>query len=124
MTAARYYSDSLRKQILSGKPLPKWLERHSRKSYIITANLSSVPWRCKWKIKLLYWYARVKSAETGIEHVVDHVIPLTHPNVCGLSVHQNMKVVPKAHNARKGNKWQPDQIELDLNGQLRLWNNG
>ena len=46
--------------------------------------------------------------DTGIPHVVDHVVPLTHAEVCGLHAPWNMQVITFAANAAKGNKWQSE----------------
>jgi 5-methylcytosine-specific restriction endonuclease McrA len=52
--------------------------------------------------------------ETGILHEVDHWVPLTHPNVCGLHVDWNLRAIPKLCNMAKSNYWNPDQLELEL----------
>lgn len=41
---------------------------------------------------------------TGIEWHVDHIIPLKGKEVCGLHLWTNLRVIPKLHNLRKGNK--------------------
>jgi len=41
---------------------------------------------------------------TGVPHVLDHIIPVDHPLVCGLTVPWNMQVIDAPLNAKKGNK--------------------
>lgn len=38
-------------------------------------------------------------------YVVDHVVPLTHPLVCGLHVVANLRLIPERINLSKGNKF-------------------
>lgn len=116
MSACRYYNDKWRRLFLSGRVdlWPVWLTRHPRIKYIMAANLSAVEWRNKGKIAALRKEAQRLTADTGIQHVIDHEIPLVHPLVCGLSVHNNMRVVTYAVNAAKGNKWNPFQMELNF----------
>lgn len=57
------------------------------------------PWADKRAILAMYESA-VKSGMT-----VDHIIPLNHPLVCGLHVHQNMQLLTPSENSIKGNKF-------------------
>lgn len=43
---------------------------------------------------------------TGEQHHLDHVVPITHPEICGLNVPWNLQVIPATHNLSKGNTYQ------------------
>lgn len=71
------------------------------------------PWADRAAIRALYVEARRLTRETGELHVVDHIIPKINPFVCGLHVHQNMRVIHWLPNAIKGAAWCPaEQGEL------------
>jgi hypothetical protein len=57
------------------------------------------PW-----VSIMDFYAVCTEAvAAGPGYVVDHIVPLKHPLVCGLHVPWNVRVLPKAHNDIKGN---------------------
>ena len=107
---------------------PKWVNEHrdkgrkqaKRLSHNWRANgskrraikkKSAPPWLTKEhlsEIRSFYKEAKLKSAETGQIHHVDHIHPLSGKNFCGLHVPWNMCVISGAENWSKGNKLPPD----------------
>ena len=57
-------------------------------------------------IRKIYEKARYLTKTTGIKYVVDHIIPIKHPQVCGLHVENNLRVITENENARKHNYYQ------------------
>lgn len=65
-------------------------------------------WANKFFIEEAYDLARRRSAATGIEWDVDHIVTLKSPLVCGLHVEHNLRVIPAVLNQQKKNRWWPD----------------
>lgn len=107
----------LRSRILAGNE-PPWLLVHKRRSYIVKAALATPDWRNKVAIRELEKRAIFLTKATGVAHVVDHEIPLAHPMVCGLTVHNNLKVITHDRNKQKSNNLnlelldQPEQLRM------------
>ncbi|WP_118181288.1 hypothetical protein [Paraburkholderia phosphatilytica] len=59
----------------------------------------------------VYREAKRLTRETGILHVVDHIVPMCGGIVTGLHVHWNLRVIPWRENAQKGAFWWPDMPE-------------
>jgi hypothetical protein len=62
------------------------------------------PWVDFDKIKEIYEEADRLSKETGEIYVVDHIVPLNHPLVCGLHVPWNLQILTFSENSKKSNK--------------------
>lgn len=87
--------------------------------------LASVPCTDHDRIKFIYKVCDQLNAAFGITDstdpryfVVDHIVPLHSPLVCGLQVDWNMAVITNSENASKSNIWWPDMPmqnhELDM----------
>lgn len=79
------------RRVLGRAATPKWVDRDA--------------------IKAIYRCAREISELSGIEHSVDHVIPLKHKLVCGLHVPWNLQVMTAVANKQKANKFNPEDFE-------------
>jgi len=62
-------------------------------------------WTNKEKILTFYIEAARLTQQTGIEHNVDHIIPLRSKIVCGLHCEANLQVITKIENSIKHNKF-------------------
>lgn len=61
-----------------------------------------------WLMDEIYALAQQRTALTGVEWHVDHIIPLRGQNVSGLHTPHNLRVVPALLNLKKGNNYAAD----------------
>lgn len=64
-----------------------------------------VTWANHEKIADFYEEAQRLSRETGIEHHVDHIVPLVHEFVCGLHCEHNLQILTGVENSIKHNRF-------------------
>lgn len=115
-----FSSPGTRARLVRGERVD-WIENHKRAPYVRAGYLALVPWADRKRIEELYAEARWRTSVTGRRHVVDHRIPLCRRDVCGLTVHNNLRVVEYSVNARESNTWSERCLELfDVPEQLSL----
>lgn len=91
---------------------PFWVANSKRRHYIAQVILSAPPWVDRRVLYAMHATAAALTKATGTLHVMDHIVPLNHPRVCGLTVPWNLQIVPWRVNQAKSNTWNPDQLEL------------
>jgi hypothetical protein len=70
-----------------------------------TMKRQATPWWSESEqIKEIYNKAREITVETGVQHHVDHIVPLKGVGVQGLHVIANLRIIPYYENLSKSNK--------------------
>lgn len=87
----------------------------SAKSYAKRASSwkSAMPnWANKVRIEAIYKESQTQTELTGIQHHVDHIVPIVSNYVCGLHTEDNLRVMLAQDNISKGNRSWPDMWEI------------
>lgn len=98
----RYWLDVIG-ALLSGLPRPPFPARTHAEAIV----RATPEWADLRAIATIYAAAKEMTAAIGVEHHVDHIVPLRGLHVCGLHVEYNLQVIPALDNVRKRNTWKP-----------------
>lgn len=72
----------------------------------IILRLATPKWANLYKVARIHHERARITAETGIPHHVDHIIPLQGLRVCGLNNEFNLRIITAAENCSKSNKYE------------------
>lgn len=116
----RVISPLIRDFVLNGG-IPAWVARHPRREYWLQRIRATPPWLERGAFEALKVKRDRLTAQMGKRFVLDHIVPLDHPMVCGLNVPWNITAMPHDLNRRKSNNWNPWQSAMfEQPEQLRL----
>lgn len=110
MSLVSFVRPGSRARIMAGD-IPHWVRSNARAWYITSVCLSAPPWVDIKALLRLRDNARAITEMTGIPHVLDHIVPLNHPRVCGLTVPWNLEIKTARLNGHKANHWDEDAID-------------
>jgi len=81
-------------------------QRRASLEYQRRKKRATPSWVNKNDFEAIYDKARKLSEQTGINHEVDHIIPLKGELVCGLHVPENLQIITECENGKKFNYFQ------------------
>lgn len=80
--------------------------RTARKKKVIQATfVGADPEFYEFFMEEIYSLSRYRTEKTGIQHNVDHIVPLVSDKVCGLHTPCNLRIITETENKRKSNTW-------------------
>lgn len=84
--------------------------RDRRKTSVARAYM---PWSDRDEVVRTYMAAAVLTELFGVRFIVDHMVPLTSPLVCGLHTHDNLRVMRADENRVKSNTYWPQMWPVE-----------
>ena len=102
---------AIREDVLAGRSVP-WIDNSPKASYIRRIVMSAPPWVRREDLRALNDKRKALEKENGRAYHLDHIVPLSHPRVCGLTAPWNLWIIPAKPNMSKGNAWCPEQGDL------------
>lgn len=107
-------TDYVRKKKRDRKYLKRYYRTH-KTEYLVYVNerrankkRATPPWYKNEKDAITHLYAKARelTRTTGIQHNVDHIVPFTHPLVCGLHCLANLRILTEQENKAKHNTFE------------------
>jgi len=104
----RWYNENKEYHLQNSK---KWYESNKhRKLESYYARVERIKratpnWAERKELQEIYRKCSEINKQTGIQHQVDHIIPLCNNHVCGLNVPDNLQIITAEENLRKSNRF-------------------
>jgi len=104
----RWYQENKESHLKNSK---KWYEANKYRkleSYYAReqrVKRATPDWVERKELQEIYKQCAEINKETGIQHQVDHIIPLCNDYVCGLNVPNNLQIITAEENLRKANRF-------------------
>jgi len=91
----------------------------SSSAYIARREQATPHWAESDSIGAVYMQCKDIAARSGVQHDVDHIIPLAHSRVSGLNVIANLQILTASANRSKGNRFDREEEEANLLGRVK-----